>query len=306
MSRALVAVATGMVALPVAAVVVLSTGLSATAPIGYTTTTAATTDIPPAYLRLYQADAALCPGLGWPVLAGVGKVESDHGRAATLVSDTGAAGPMQVEPGTWAGYGVDADRDGRADPFDAADAVATAALYLCRLGADHDVRDALIAYNCGNSGPACQAMSAGYASLVLRWAGRYAVTSSGRSGTLGAVAVRAALSQLGTPYLWGGGSPAGFDCSGLSQWSYARAGLSLPRTAQQQYDAGPAVPAGSGLTPGDLVFFGTGPTGVDHVGIYMGNGRMVDAPHTGATVRIDPVAGFTPAYVGATAPTGLG
>jgi cell wall-associated NlpC family hydrolase len=110
------------------------------------------------------------------------------------------------------------------------------------------------------------------------------------------------MSQLGTPYLWGGDSPAGFDCSGLVQWAYARAGVALPRVAQAQYDAGPAVPAETSLLPGDLVFFGDGPRSVTHVGLYLGDGRFVDAPHTGAVVRVDVLAGFTPRFVGATRP----
>lgn len=292
----------GLVGVGMAAV---TTGLGAAASVGYQPTPLATADIPANYLQLYQRDAAACPGLGWPILAGVGKVESDHGRAPVLVSATGAQGPMQVEPGTWAHYGVDANGDGRANPFDPADAVATATGYLCALGVARDARAALVAYNCGNPGPACQAVSAGYASLVLSWAVRYATASTGSSLAAGQ-AVRAALTQLGTPYRWGGEGPGGFDCSGLVQWAYARAGVAVPRVAQDQYDAGPVLPAGAPLVAGDLVFFGAGPRAVTHVGIYLGDGRMLDAPHTGATVRVDPLAGFTPPLVGATRPAGGG
>ena len=118
----------------------------------------------------------------------------------------------------------------------------------------------------GNADQACRAVSAGYASLVLSWARRYGTTVAGVPDAA-AVAVRAATSQLGTPYLWGGDGPGGFDCSGLVQWAYARAGVLLPRVAQDQYDAGPAVPNGSPLRPGDLVFFGAGPRRVTHVQI---------------------------------------
>ena len=285
-------------------VAVLVAGFSAAAQTEYVSAPASS-DIPAPYLQLYQQDASLCPGLGWPVLAGVGKVETDHGRAPLLTSPTGAQGPMQFEPATWSRYGVDADADGRADPFDPIDAIASAASYLCSLGAARDTRSALIAYNCGNSGPACQAVSAGYASLVLSWASRYAVTPAGGqpAGAAGQ-AVRAALDQLGVPYQWGGEGPDGFDCSGLVQWAYARAGILLPRVAQDQYDAGPRIPLGAALTAGDLVFFGADSGHVVHVGIYLGDGRMVDAPHTGAVVRVEPLVGFTPAYLGATRPTG--
>jgi cell wall-associated NlpC family hydrolase len=116
------------------------------------------------------------------------------------------------------------------------------------------------------------------------------------------VAVHVALAQLGTPYQWGGEAPStGFDCSGLVQYAYEQAGLALPRTAQQQYDAGPHLPVTSPPQPGDLVFFGHSDRSVTHVGLALGEGRMVDAPHTGALVRVEPIAGFGH-YLGATRP----
>jgi len=114
------------------------------------------------------------------------------------------------------------------------------------------------------------------------------------------VAVAWALARVGTPYRWGGEGPAGFDCSGLVQAAFAAAGISLPRVAQAQYDAGPAVAPAAGLLPGDLVFFGSAPSGVDHVGIVVGRGEMVDAPHTGARVRVEAI--WSAGFVGATRP----
>jgi cell wall-associated NlpC family hydrolase len=113
------------------------------------------------------------------------------------------------------------------------------------------------------------------------------------AGTAGGIAVDWALAQVGTPYIWGGETPGvGFDCSGLVQAAYEVAGITLSRVAQDQFDAGPQLPAGTPLEPGDLVFFGGGPGDVSHVGLYadMENGRtvMVDAPHTGAYVRVEP------------------
>ena len=119
-----------------------------------------------------------------------------------------------------------------------------------------------------------------------------------------AAAVNDVMAFLGVPYVWGGESAQGFDCSGLVQAVYNEAGVSLPRVAQSQYSAGPAVSPGQTVVPGDLVFFGTGPGDVSHVGMFVGDGLMVDAPHTGATVRFDRVDGFG-SIVGITDPGGM-
>jgi len=133
------------------------------------------------------------------------------------------------------------------------------------------------------------------------------------AGTAGGIALDWALAQVGTPYIWGGETPGvGFDCSGLTQAAYRVAGVTLPRTAQEQYDAGPPLPAGAPLQPGDLVFFGASDTAIDHVGIYVGvqggQAVMVDAPHAGADVRVEPFPAALGAalgnltYLGATHP----
>ncbi|MET9800798.1 NlpC/P60 family protein [Streptomyces sp. NPDC006368] len=100
-----------------------------------------------------------------------------------------------------------------------------------------------------------------------------------------AAAVRAARSAVGRPYVWGAAGPHGFDCSGLVQWSYAQAGVGLPRTSQAQRDAGRHVPL-SEARPGDLVTYRSD---ASHVAMYMGNGQVVHAPYPGAPVRYDPV-----------------
>jgi cell wall-associated NlpC family hydrolase len=115
-----------------------------------------------------------------------------------------------------------------------------------------------------------------------------------------ATAVSWALAQLGTPYRWGGEGSGGFDCSGLVQAAFGAAGIRLPRVAQDQFDAGPLLPADSARQPGDLVFFGSSAHTVDHVGIVVSTTEMVDAPHTGAVVRVEPI--FSNGYVGATRP----
>jgi peptidoglycan DL-endopeptidase CwlO len=107
------------------------------------------------------------------------------------------------------------------------------------------------------------------------------------SGSAGK-AVAAAESQIGVPYQWGGESPGvGFDCSGLTQWSWGQAGVSLPRTAAAQYDAVTHIPL-SAMQPGDLVFWSDG-SGISHVAMYVGNGDVVHAPSTGSTVRIQAI-----------------
>jgi peptidoglycan DL-endopeptidase CwlO len=103
--------------------------------------------------------------------------------------------------------------------------------------------------------------------------------ANGRAG----IAVRAALSRLGSPYVWGATGPDRFDCSGLTQWSYARAGIHLDRTTYQQIYDGIPIPR-SQVRPGDLVFPSAG-----HVQLAIGNNLVVEAPHSGATVRISPL-----------------
>ncbi|MER5794122.1 NlpC/P60 family protein [Streptomyces sp. NPDC001980] len=100
-----------------------------------------------------------------------------------------------------------------------------------------------------------------------------------------AAAIAAARSALGKPYVWGASGPSGFDCSGLMQWSYAHAGIHLPRTSQEQRHVGHQVPL-SQAQPGDLVVYHSD---ASHVGMYVGNGQVIHAPYPGAPVRYDPV-----------------
>lgn len=126
---------------------------------------------------------------------------------------------------------------------------------------------------------------------------------------IAAVAVQAALDQLGLPYEWGGDGPAagetGFDCSGLTRHAYAVAGIDLPRTAHTQFYAGPGVPDGDPLRPGDLVFYGV-PERVHHVGLYLGEGTMVDASTYGRPVRVSQYRWPGDDYLGATRPAATG
>ncbi|MGW7071381.1 NlpC/P60 family protein [Streptomyces sp. NPDC054855] len=108
---------------------------------------------------------------------------------------------------------------------------------------------------------------------------------AGPSSSRAAAAIAAARSAIGRPYVWGANGPSGFDCSGLTQWSYAQAGVGLPRTSQAQRYAGRQVPLAQ-ARPGDLVAYRDD---ASHIGMYMGNGQVVHAPYPGAPVRYDPV-----------------
>ena len=216
---------------------------------------------------------------------------------------------MQFEPATFAAYDLPVPPGGAnpPSPYDATDAVYAAARMLCANGAANgaNLSAAVLAYN----------HSQAYVTQVLALAQSYdeSQAQTVAAGTAGGIALDWALGQVGTPYVWGGESPGvGFDCSGLVQAAYKVAGVALPRVAQAQYDAGPAVPANAPLQPGDLVFFGSGPTDVTHVGIYAGvqggQAVMVDAPHTGAEVRVEPfpsrvgASWGTDTFLGATQP----
>jgi peptidoglycan DL-endopeptidase CwlO len=103
--------------------------------------------------------------------------------------------------------------------------------------------------------------------------------------------LNAAKSRIGLPYVWGATGPSSFDCSGLVQWSFAQAGIRMPRVSEEQWLTGPHIPY-QDARPGDLLFWHydpTDPTNIDHVAIYWGNGMMVVAPHTGLNVQYVPV-----------------
>jgi cell wall-associated NlpC family hydrolase len=99
--------------------------------------------------------------------------------------------------------------------------------------------------------------------------------------------VGVAMQYLGVPYVWGGSSPRGFDCSGLVSYVFAQIGVSLPHSSYSQFGMGTSVSI-SDLQPGDLVFF----TGASHVGIYIGGGQFIHAPHTGDVVKISSLSGY--------------
>ncbi len=280
---------------------------------------AASSEIPAQMLTLYRAAAGTCAGFPWTILAAIGTVESANGTSDlpgvhSGANPAGAEGPMQFEPATFAGYDAPVPPGGATppSPYDPVDAVYAASRMLCANGAagGADIPAAVFAYNHDDA----------YVSKVLSLAATFGQASpgvgpatAGNASTVGTAAVAWALDQVGTPYIWGGETPGvGFDCSGLVQAAYKAAGMALPRVAQNQFDATARLDQGTQLQPGDLVFFGTGPQGISHVGLYIGvqdgHTMMVDAPHTGADVRVEAFP-ITPGarwgsdiFVGATRP----
>lgn len=126
------------------------------------------------------------------------------------------------------------------------------------------------------------------AMTVFNQTGHYPVINLPTANTIGAQALQWALSMRGAPYVWGAAGPtkaAGFDCSGLVMWAYSKVGISLPHFAADQYNMGIHVSQNQ-LEPGDLVFFYSD---IGHVGMYIGNGMMVDAPDFGQVVQVQPV-----------------
>jgi len=267
-------------------------------------------DIPPPLLPVYQSAADSCPGLPWSVLAAIGKVETDHGRSTAPgvtsgANFAGAAGPMQIGVGgkagnTFAGYAVDADGGG-ASVYSPVDAIFTAANYLCQNGAARgaDVAGAIFAYNHADW----------YVTKVLAVASGYAASQGLPPGApaeeVAAAAVQFAYNELGKPYQWGATGELGFyDCSGLMLKAYQSGGLTLPRTSREQWRVGARVWEVAQMQPGDLVFYAyntADPATIHHVGIYIGAGNMIDAPYTGANVRITPF--LRGDFIGAVRPT---
>jgi peptidoglycan DL-endopeptidase CwlO len=131
------------------------------------------------------------------------------------------------------------------------------------------------------------------AMAIFEQTGQYPNVSIPTANTVGDQALQAALTRRGDPYVWGAAGPGSFDCSGLVVWAFAQVGITLPHYTGDLWNSGVHVPR-SDLEPGDLVFFYAD---ISHVGIYLGDGLMIDAPDFGLTVRVEPV--FWADFVGA-------
>ncbi|WP_277675694.1 NlpC/P60 family protein [Saccharopolyspora rectivirgula] len=272
---------------------------------------AALSDIPGDYLALYRQAATTCPGLDWSILAGVGKIETNHGRSNLPgvhngSNYAGAGGPMQFLQSTFdsviAQHPIPPGGSTPPSRYNPHDAIYAAAGYLCESGArdGRDIYGAILTYNHADW----------YVSQVLNQAAQYKQAAANSGGDTppspqAQQAVNYAQGQLGLPYVWGGNGPdqghKGFDCSGLTMAAYQAAGMNLPRTAQDQYNAGPQVPKDAPLAPGDLVFYGT-PGNIHHVGIYIGAGKMINAPDFGQPVKVDDYRWKGDDYAGASRP----
>jgi cell wall-associated NlpC family hydrolase len=203
-------------------------------------------------------------------LAAIASIESNFGKNL-LNPRSGAFGYGQFDAATWAAFGA-------GNPNSPADALPAIARTLCARGYGVDRVRALNSYG-GCLSARCLG-STDYASTV---------SSVAASLTVGFDLVQAAERWLGVPYVFGGCSPNGVDCSCLVQLVFAGLGINLPRTAAEQFAATTRV-SRDDLQPGDLVFFAnTYMPGISHVGIYIGGGQQINAPTEGQRVSVQPV-----------------
>jgi cell wall-associated NlpC family hydrolase len=271
-------------------------------------------DIPSRALAGYaSAELAVrkeMPGchLSWVTLAGIGRTGSDHGRAADgkILSSgvmsvplgtlplrgadgatkdaTSAIGPMQLPTALWYRWQRSARLHAKPNPQDIDDAALTTATALCSGGRDTATGDGWWA--------SIRSLrdSDLYLQRVLANANVYGTIAQSRTPLDQRVleAVRFAIGQIGLPYVWGGNGlksgDQGFDCSGLTSAAYGSAGVNLPRTAHTQYHS-MALVSPNELRLGDLVYYGN-PSAIHHVGMYIGNGQMINAPTFGQAVQV--------------------
>lgn len=273
--------------------------------------------VPSWAVPLLLSAATTCPEITAPLLAAQIETES---RWDPNAYNTGsqATGLSQFIPGTWSLEGVDGDGDGTKDPRNPADAIKSQASYMCKLvdivkkteGLNGEIIDlALASYNAG-PGRVKQYRrippfpeTTNYVTKIRQLANtKYANVASGTSvgGLAGAVIQKAREHVNKTTYAWGGGtlngpsggsSPdtgvIGFDCSSLVRYAYYQGtgqAITLPRTSREQFAATRSQPVPvEQLQPGDLLFWGIGK--IHHVALYIGDGRMIEAPESGKKIR---------------------
>ncbi|WP_083665868.1 bifunctional lysozyme/C40 family peptidase [Saccharomonospora sp. CUA-673] len=266
--------------------------------------------------------------LSWVTLAGIGRTASDHGRTGgghitddgtptepidtielrnfdgDVISQAGAAGPMQLSPAVWEQWAAVSDTASGDAPNiqNLEDAALTAGRALCDSGRDLDQGEHWLA---GVSALHDEPL---FLHRVLATANVYGtVGMEGEPPNEKVIqAVTFAIEQIGLPYVWGGNGQeqghAGFDCSGLTTAAYGSAGVSLQRTAHWQYGQVPLIGPDEEPRLGDLIFYGNPDTKIHHVGIYIGNQQMIDAPTFGQAVQVHNYRSSGDSYAGAGRP----
>lgn len=261
--------------------------------------------------------------LSWITLAAIGKTTTDHGRVnggqlgengvaankigtlevrdfyGRVVSTANASGPLQLTPSIWSKYQQSAS-GGAPDQQNIDDAALTAGRALCA-----DGRDLAKGADWWSAVTSLQPAPL-FLHRTLATANVYGTVGKNTEAPNPKVldAVNFAISKIGLPYVWGGngkgGNDPGFDCSGLTTAAYASAGITIKRTADTQFRSVKAV---SEPALGDLIFYGEPQTKIHHVGLYIGNEQMIDAPTQGQAVQVHTYRKPNDDYAGAGRPT---
>ena len=308
------AVASLVVVVPVVVVAVFGAGAAPTgqASVGGVGQGLRAGAVPAAYAALVLQAGSICPAAPPSVIAA--QIEQESGWDPASISSAGAQGISQFMPGTWPGWSLPGQ-----SPFDPAAAIPAQGRYDCAIAAELEPGQRAGRYGGAeltplmlagyNAGPGAVTAAGGipnngetpaYVARITAGAAHYAETTGVvAAGPFGAKVIAAAQSQLGRPYVWGGGddtgpTAGGFDCSGLVLFAVYQASggaIKLPHDADAQTRGGTAVDRAA-MAPGDLISFtSAGASIAHHVGIYLGGEAMLDAPETGDVVHVTSLAG---------------